>query len=909
MRSRLRELPVSGMIPVLIGLLLILPVIFPGESHAQQNTVGGNYISFEEMIRRTEKKEGVHFFFRPEWFKGVKFPVSTVALPLSGILERIGERTGYTVQIIDSLYVIMPAGAVVREREEPGIRKTVGDLREYGRYSEATFSGKITDGKTGDPLAGASVFERDLKKGSTTDRFGRFRMTLPTGDHDLTISYMGYEDSEEKIRLVSDGEVNFEIFEKPVHLGDVVITLKRAEQNVTGVQMGMVSMSRRMIKELPVALGEKDVLKSMALLPGVQTSGEFGSGFVVRGGNTGQNLVLLEGMPLWNTSHVFGLISSINADGVKDLTFMKAGIPASYGERASSVTEIHMGTVNEPDKVRAKGGVGLLSTRLSLAIPLFKKKVQLFVGGRTSYSDWLLKKMPDEELRHSSAGFYDLNGLVRINLNTRNKISLFAYYSADRFGFSNNDNYHYSNLLGSVRWKHIFSGNLYFSLETGLSDYDYRTTGLDTLDPLEGYKMTMFTGYKALRGNLFWKPHEKHSLETGFNLTGYDVQPGTLSPYGEGSRVIPQEVPREKGREGSLFLSDNIKLLPKLEITAGLRFTMYGLQAPREVYQYPEGVPLTPGSVTDTLHYPGKKAVQTYMDPEPRLLLRYLLPGNSSVKVSYIRMRQYINLISVTAIMVPSDVWKLSDTYLKPVTVDQVAAGYFRNFFQNALEMSVEAYYKNMPHLMEYKNGAEILMNPQLETDLVNARGYGYGLEFFVKKNTGLLTGWISYTYSRSFVRTTGSWPSEQVNANRYYPATFDKPHNLVINAGYHLSRRWRVAGVFTYSTGRPVTLPEYKYNYHGYQLIYFSGRNQYRLPGYHRLDLSVSLDESLRLTKKWKGSWTFSVLNVYGRKNAYSVFYSSSKPDVSNDYRRYSLYKLYILGKPLPTITYNFTF
>jgi len=546
-----------------------------------------------------------------------------------------------------------------------------------------------------------------------------------------------------------------------------------------------------------------------------------------------------------------------------------------------------MGAAREPDKVRAQGGIGLLSTRLSLAIPLFKKKVQLYVGGRTSYSDWLLKKMPDEELRNSSAGFYDLNGLLNINLNARNKISLFAYYSADRFGFSNNDNYHYSTFLGSVRWKHIFSGNLYFSLEGGLSNYNYRTTGHDTLNPLEGYKMTMFTGYKAVRGTLFWKPHEKHSLEMGFNGVGYNVQPGTLDPYDTTSRVIPEQVPEEKGREGSLFISDNFRILENLEATAGLRFTVYGLQAPREVYQYQEGVPLSPGTVTDTLHYPGKKPVQTYSGLEPRILLRYLLPANSSVKISYTRMRQYINLISVTAVMVPSDLWKLSDTYFRPVTVDQYAAGYFRNFFNNALETSVEAYYKHMPHLMEYKNGAKILMNQQIETDLVNARGYGYGLELFVRKNTGLLTGWVSYTYSRSFVRTTGSWPTEQVNGNNYFPATFDKPHNLVVNAGYRLSRRWRVAGVFTYSTGRPVTLPEYKYRYHGYQLIYFSDRNKYRLPAYHRLDLSVSLDESLRLTKKWKGSWTFSVLNVYGRNNAYSVFYSTDEPDQHNGFPR----------------------
>ena len=889
---------------------LLLQVFFLSpDVIAQEGTRQSAYISFDTLIGELSRKKGIRFFYRPEWFRGIKFHASTVDLPLEEVTDRIRERTGYTVKILDSFYVFLPASSQLTPRGAPDSRMVVGDMSEYGKYSEATFSGQVTDGKTGMPLAGAVIYEKTLKKGATTDREGKYTMTLPVGDHDLALSYMGYEESVEKIRLVGQGKADFEIFENPVHLQDVVVSSKRAEHNVTGVQMSMVRMSAKAIKELPVALGEKDIIKSVALLPGIQTAGEFGAGFVVRGGSTGQNLVLLEGMPLFNTSHVFGLTSVINADGVKDYSLMKAGIPASYGERASSVMDVRMGAAHPPDKVKAKGGIGLLSSRLMMEVPMFNKKVQLLVGGRTSYSDWLLKKMPDENLMNSSAGFYDLNALLDININARNKLSLFAYYSADRFGFSNSTDYRYNNLLGSVRWKHIIAGNLYFTLETGISRYDYHMSEQDTLNLFEAYKIDMSTGYGAFRGNLFWQPHEKHSLNLGINLVGYDVRPGELSPCGESSVVIPEKVAQEQAYETSLFASDNIKVFEGLTASVGLRFTAYGLLAPREVYQYLEGAPLSPGTITDTLYYDGKKAVKKYSGLEPRILLRYLLPKNSSVKVSYTRMRQYINLVSNTAVMVPSDVWKLSDTYLKPVVVDQFAAGYFRNFFGNTLEASVEAYYKNMINLVDYKNGATILMNPHPETDLVNARGYGYGLEFFIKKNSGLLTGWVSYTYSRSWVRTTGEWPSEQVNGNSYYPATFDKPHNLVINAGYHLSRRWRIAGVFTYSTGRPVTLPEYKYVSRGYQLIYYSDRNRYRLPAYHRLDLSISLDESLRIKKKWKGSWTFSVLNVYGRKNAYSVFYSQDDPDITNNYRRYNLYKLYILGKPLPTLTYNFTF
>jgi len=368
-------------------------------------------------------------------------------------------------------------------------------------------------------------------------------------------------------------------------------------------------------------------------------------------------------------------------------------------------------------------------------------------------------------------------------------------------------------------------------------------------------------------------------------------------------------VNKERAGEFALYAGDDFNITPKIAAEVGVRYSLYLLLGPGTVNMYRSGSPIIAENIIDSISYSKNEVIKSYHGLEPRLSLRYSIDEFSSVKASYNRMNQYINLISNASVMTPTDVWKLSDRYERPLRCDQFAIGYFRNFKQNAIETSVEIYYKLLKDVIEYKNGAQILLNNHIETDLVNAKGVNYGAEFYVKKNTGRLTGWASYTYSRSMRQTNGAEASEQINSNNYFPSNYDKPHNIVINANYHISRRWRFAGSFLYSTGRPTTLPELKYNFNGYQLIYYSERNKYRLPDYHRLDVSITLDESLRLKKKWKGSWTFSIVNLYWRKNAYSIFYQKDTPTESNNYRQYSLYKLYIIGRPLPTITYNISF
>jgi hypothetical protein len=415
--------------------------------------------------------------------------------------------------------------------------------------------------------------------------------------------------------------------------------------------------------------------------------------------------------------------------------------------------------------------------------------------------------------------------------------------------------------------------------------------------------------YRNTKWNFSWFPNENHALDFGINAALYNIQPGKLNGLFNESIITPIQMQPEKAIESAFYITDNINISPRLALDLGVRYSLYSYLGPNKIYIYQSDLSRTPERIIDSLTYSNNKPICWYSGLEPRISLRFTISANSSVKLSYNRIHQYVNLVSNTAVMAPTDVWKLSSPNLKPLTCDHFAIGYFRNFKNNTYETSIEFYYKNLTNAIDYKNGARILLNPYLEADLTNVRGYNYGVELYIKKNIGRLTGWASYTYSRSLQKTNGIFPEDKINDNQSFPSNFDRPNNLIINANYHISKRWRFNGTFTYSTGRPVTLPELKFNYQGYQLLYYSDRNKYRLPDYHRLDVSITLDESLKIKKRWKGSWTFSIVNLYGRKNAYSVFYKKEAHMVSYDYRQYDTYMLYIIGRPLPMLTYNFTF
>jgi hypothetical protein len=870
-----------------------------------------NYISYQDFFEKLRKRDSVYIFYKREWFENKKINSSFVNLNLEDALSRVKSLCNLSYFVVDNRsFVFVPFQTSLYSNSGNNYSDVllVGDPNEYGKFSKATIKGIILDSKTNMPLPGATVKVEKLKIAVMTDGHGNFSLTLPVGEHIIKLNFMGYEENSRKINLVSNGEANFVIFEKSINLREVVITAERPEFNVTGTQMSLLRLNANNIRELPVSLGETDIVRSMSLLPGIQTSGDFGSGFYVRGGSTDQNLILIEDVPLFNSAHIFGLTSTINTDNVSSVTLLKAGIPARYGERASSIMNIRLGA-DSTKEIRAKGGIGLLESRLSLQVPMSKNKATLMLGGRSSYSDWLLHRIPDVDLRNSSATFYDLNALYTFNINPDNRIILFGYYSKDKFGFSKVTNYAYSDILSSIRWNHQFNTRLSVSALAGLSKYKFSVSDLDTLHRPDAYKIRLNTLYRNMKCDFSWLPDEKQSIDFGFNGILYNIIPGEELPFGPESLIKPFKVQSEKGLEMAAYLSDNFDILPGLNTELGLRYVHFISLGPASVLTFRPDNPRSLETISDTLHYKNNHIIHQYSGIEPRISFRYKINDVSSIKWSYNRINQFIHLISNNTVISPTDMWTLSDIYLKPLVSDQYAFGYFRNFMHNTYEVSIEGYYKTLKNVIECKNGAQVFLNDHLETDLLDAKGYNYGMEFYARKSSGKLTGWISYTYSRSMLRTTAASEDEQINNNHYYPSNFDKPNNLVINANYHISRRWRVSGTFTYNTGRPITLPELKYSFGGNQLIYYSSRNKYRLPDYDRLDIAISYDENLKLKKMWKGSWTLSIINVYGRKNVYSEYYSKEDERIYKSAGNAGLYELYIIGIPLPTLTYSFIF
>jgi hypothetical protein len=561
---------------------------------------------------------------------------------------------------------------------------------------------------------------------------------------------------------------------------------------------------------------------------------------------------------------------------------------------------------NVPESFSASGGIGLFNSRLLCEIPIIKQKLSLKLGGRTTYSDWLLKRMKDKDLKSSEANFYDFSSIVTWNFG-KNRILATVYASNDNFKYSNYFIYNYKNNLGSVSWNYYASRNLTSSLIYSYCHYNLTKESL--FESNEQSKLFSEVKYQSLKYNLMYSPNNSHVFDAGVNGILYNTMPGKLNPLDTNSVIKPVKIDEERALEGAVFLNDKWEINERYSINAGLRYSVYAKIGPGTTFNYPSGRTKIAGVNTDTTEYGNNQIMQYYNGIEPRIAVKMQIDKLSSLKLSYNRNKQYISLISNTAVSNPNDFWKLSDKYIKPINCNHYAFGYYRNFNQNKIETSVELYYKTLKNLVEYKNSAKLALNPVIETALTDAVGKNYGVELYVKKNSGKLDGWISYTFSRSLKKTSSVYYEEKINDNKYYPSTYDKPNEVTLLLTYHINRRVRVAGNFDYSNGRVTTLPVGKYYVNGISVVQFAQRNSYRLPDYHRLDLSLSVDENLRKRKQYKGSWTLSFINVYGRKNIYSVYFANEKPTPQNHYQTAALYKLYIIGIPLVNLTYNFMF
>jgi hypothetical protein len=864
--------------------------------------------SFDSFLGSIETKYDIKFYYLPEWFSDIKLKKNYIHTSLREALYDILFETEISFVINYNYYIVFyknPNADIERNKILNNLRNgnranqvVIGAVNNFVLGKEVTVSGRIRDVKTSEPIIGATIFFKELNKGTITNSSGRYSLGLPTGIHKATISYVNYDSEKKIINVISEGILDIELYENTLTLEDVIVLGEAEDHNVSSGQVGREQLSIEKIKELPTFLGEVDVIKSVQLLPGVTTVGEGAAGFNVRGGSIDQNLVTLDGVQVFNYSHLLGFFSAFNPTTIRDITLYKGGIPAEYGQRLSSILDVKMKDGNT-EKIVIKGGLGIVSSNLMIEGPIIKDKTSFLLAGRSTYSDWLLQQVKNQGVRNSSASFFDLNGRITHKINDKNTIVLNGYSSQDRFNLVNDTTYNWSTALYSLKFNHLFNPTLVgnFVLSSGAYGYD-----VEEPDSIRAFNLKFKVKYKQLAAT-FEKFKNDHKITFGFQTNLYDFEPGSIEPSSDISNIEPLKLANQKAIENGIFIGDEWQLNSKITIIGGIRATMFSSIGNSKVQIYDPEEPKALSSIIDSLVFKDGDLIKPYYGVAPRFSMRYLITENSSVKLGFNRIYQYIHLISNTTAVTPIDVWQPSNYHIKPQIGDQISLGYFRNTPDNSYEISLETYYKRISNILEYKNGAELILNENLETDLVQGTGRTYGIEFMVKKNKGRLTGWGSYTFSRSESKVESEFREEAINNGKYFPTNFNKPHDVSITTNYKLSLRFAFNVNFTYGTGRPITAPISKYQIDGVIINNYSDRNKYKIPDYHRLDVGFTFKTNHRKNKFWLGEWAISVYNVYGRKNAYSVYFE----DLDNAAPQAK--KLSILGSPFPSISYNFKF
>jgi hypothetical protein len=921
---------------LLLGLCCISSFSSYGQGSEPLVTGSFERLSLEEFARQLETQTHYRVFFDSAAVRGVRITAQVQAQPLASVLQQALAPAGLQAKIDEERNIFifkggelattlpedfLTPGAVLASAPKaapqiaaaagavagkPAVRATSpAQVYEIGRpqpgsanSGRATLAGVVREAKSGEPVIGASVYIESPAISTATDQFGYYALTLPVGPHTLNIRGLGIKNTQRRIALHADGKLDVEVAEDMTLLKEVLVEAEK-DKNVAGMQMGLEKLDIRTIKQVPTVFGETDILRVVMTLPGVKTSGEGSTAISVRGGNTDQNLILFNDAVVYSPSHLFGFFSAFNPDMLKTVELYKSAIPARYGGRLSSVLDITTRDGNKKQFAGA-GGIGPLTSRLMLEGPLIKDKAAFIIGGRASYSDWLLHRLPDPSLKNSAAAFYDLTAHLSYDINAQNSVYATGYFSHDRFKLSADTAYEYRNLAGSLKWKHVFSNKLYGVFTGSGSQYTYHISS--ERNGVNASALTFGIAQVGGQADFTYFHNAQHTLDFGVSSLRYRTSPGSLAPLGDASLVVPQDLPPEQAQESALYLSDQWNLSPRLALNLGLRYSFYQALGPRDTYQYLADRPRSTTSIIDTVHYGAGARLATYQGPEYRLSLKYALTDNSSVKASYNRTRQYVHQLSNTTSVSPADTWKLSDGYVKPQVGDQYAVGYYHNFRNNTIETSVETYYKSMRDFVDYTSGAVLLLNRHLETDLVNAQGKAYGVEVSIRKSTGKLNGWLNYTYSRSLVRVLQSATTEQINGGNWYPSNLDKPHDVSLVGNYRFSRRFSTSFNFNYSTGRPITLPLALYDAGGAPRILYSDRNAYRIPDYYRVDFGLNIEGGHKANKLAHSSWTISVYNLTGRRNPYSVYFKSQNGVVNG-------YQLAIFGQPIPTVTYNFKF
>jgi hypothetical protein len=758
---------------------------------------------------------------------------------------------------------------------------------------EVTLSGVVRDAQTNEPLDGANVYIEALQTGTVTGSIGTYRLVVPAGTYEVRYSFVGYGTETRTVGLNRSQIVDVAL-RPDVELEGV--TVRATPAAIEAPVLGVARMEIRDLERLPTLLGEVDVTRGLLLLPGVTSVGEGSGGFNVRGGNVDQNLLLLDGTQVFFGSHLFGLFSAFNPDLVENVTLYRGTVPVRYGGRISSVVHVQQRD-GRYDRLGVQGTVGLISSRLAVEGPIAGDRLTALVGGRTSYANWLLQLADRAELRGSRAGYADLGGRLTFRPSQRLQMRLSGYLGTDDFRFGADTTYHYDTRNLALRSTFTASDQISTSLDAALSHYAY---GFGSVDTALGFDFGAGATHTKVQPGMLWAPGWG-TVEAGVALDHFHLQPGLLTPV-DGAPMVTIDLDSERAYEASAFAGADVER-GRWRIEAGLRYGIWTTLGPARIPVLDPERPRGPNAIVDTLHAGPGDVVARYGGIEPRLAVRFSLGENSSVKAGYSRMRQNIHLLSNTTAPTPIDRWKLSDAHLAPQVGDQVMAGVFGNLGRG-FTAAVEAYYRWLHDIPSYRPGASLLLNPFITADLLEGDGRAYGVELLVERPRGTVTGWLSYTLSRTERRAFAQHAVDEVNFGAYYPSDFDRPHDLSVTVAYHESA-WATWGFnFVYGSGRPITYPTGVYDLGDLVVPSYTLRNQGRLPAYHRLDLSLTVEAPAIPTGRYRGRWTFAVYNVYARRNAYSVFFRQ-QPGT----RIPQAYRLSTIGTVLPSITYTFEF
>lgn len=916
----------------LISLALFCVFSFTMRGQNTQNiTISFNNTPLKEAVLKIETLSGKTFYFDETWLKGHRVTKNFNNETLRRVLDGLFSNTDINFLLQDDKVILLnntyiytalptdyfketePRKATVDENNNAPIfqeeyitngavqtRKlvTIGRQRPQAATKAYTLSGVFRNAKTGVPLQDLSISTTDRTRYAVTDANGRFSIRLPYGLNQLETNLLGFEKIRQDVIMYGDGSLDFELHENTESLEEVVVKSNK-DANVRDAVVGVTNIDIETIKTIPLVLGERDILKVATTMPGIKTTGEGSSGFNVRGGRADQNLILLDDAVLYNPSHFLGFFSAVNPFTTGSLEIYKASIPAEYGGRLSSVFDIETKSGNMK-KLAGEGSVGPITANLAVEVPIVQEKASVITGFRATYSDWILKNLDEEELQNSEASFYDAIVKYKHNINNNNSLQGTFYYSKDRFSITSDSIFDYSNRLISLKYGHTFNEKSRATLTLVNSRYEYDVNYEADANKNFGFGYEL-NEYQA-KMNLHYTLSSKHKLSYGLSSKLYAIDPGNIVPIGPASDIEGKTIDREKGLESAVYLSDLFEVSDRLLLDVGLRFSYYMAMGPATQNVYQAGVPKSESSVVEVREYGKNETIKTYSGPEYRMAARYLLGNDFSIKAGFNRTIQYLHLLSTNTTQSPTDIWKLSDLNIAPQRANQYSLGFFKNLPGRDVEFSLEGYYKTMDDLLDYKIGAQLILNEHLETDLLQGEGKAYGIEFLAKKNSGRFNGYIGYSYSRSFVKLDSQIRQERVNNGDFFPANYDKPHDFSVVANYKLTKRFSFSANFTYQTGRPITYPIGRYVFGGEEQVLYSDRNQFRIPDYYRLDLGVNIEGNHKLKKLAHSFVNISVFNVLGRNNPYSVFFVNEEGQIK-------AYKTSIFSVPVPTITYNFKF